>query len=99
VQAQWPSYRGTVAISSSTISGNTAASGGGVGISSGTVTLSSCTISGNRAWAVRAHAQNCPSPNGHIADVLASALACTIVHTSVNYSQFVPERLENFPSP
>jgi parallel beta-helix repeat protein len=41
---------GTVAISSCTISGNTATNqGGGVSVSGGTVAISSCTISGNRA--------------------------------------------------
>ena len=54
---------GTVTLSSCTITGNTADfDGGGVYVSGGTVTFSSCTITGNTATAVRAHAQNFPSP-------------------------------------
>ena len=64
--------------------------GGGVFVRSGTVTISSCTISGNTAGSVRASLA-CKSPialiialktfhrpNGKIADVLASTLACAV---------------------
>jgi hypothetical protein len=53
---------GRVAISSCTISGNTASQGGGVTVYGGTVTISSCTISGNTAGLVRAHPQKFPMP-------------------------------------
>eukprot|EP00900_Chrysochromulina_parva_P011761 jgi/Chrpa1/20586/Chrysochromulina_OHIO_Genome00022374-RA len=59
--------------------------GGGVYVQGGTVTLSSCTISGNTAYSVRAHLQKFPSPDGNIADVLASIHACTTANISVNY--------------
>jgi len=69
--------------------------GGGVFVGGGTVAISSCTISGNTASQVRAHAQNFPSPNGKIADALASTHACTTAARAlVNCSRYVPQRPE-----
>ena len=62
------------------------------------MTISSCTISGNTAASVRARVQKFPSPNGKIADVLASTLACaTAANAPVNYSPYVPQRPSKVP--
>ena len=68
-------------------------------IDSGTVTFSSCNINGNRASNVRAHAQSSHRPHGKITDVLALTHACTTANASVNYSRYVRQRPEKFPSP
>ena len=73
--------------------------GGGVYVQGGTVTLSSCTITGNTATSVRAHAQNFPSPDGKISNVLALTHACTSAANAapVDYRGCVPQRPSKVP--
>jgi hypothetical protein len=66
--------------------------GGGVYVLSGTVAISSCTISGNTAQAVRVPMfKRSHSPDGKMADVLASTLArTTAADAPVIYRMYVP---------
>ncbi len=74
------------------------------GVGGSTVTISSCTISGNIA-SVRAHLQKFPSPDGKIADVLASTHArTTAADAPVNYTVILQNvraaaTFNIFPSP
>ena len=73
--------------------------GGGVAVSGGTVSFSSCTIAGNTARAVRAHAQNFPSPRWEIALLTCptesyrlSLGICYVTYVVISHVPYFPPR-------
>ena len=73
--------------------------GGGVIVSSGTVTITSSTIYGNTAHRVRDQVQKFPSPDGKVANVLASTHACTTANASTTQSVRAAETLKSSHRP